>query len=95
MICKTHSPRSGHVRVIFELPATLWADNVFVVGDFNQGSPIPLQQADDGAWRAVLDLPTGHHYHFRYLVNGEWRAEFQADGFATVEGLPTSLLNLT
>jgi hypothetical protein len=67
---------------------------VFVVGDFNQRTPIPLHQVQDGTWRAVLDLPTGHQYRFRYLVNGEWRAEFQADGFATAEGLPTSLLNL-
>ena len=94
MIYKTRSPRMGHARVIFELPATLWADRIFVVGDFNQGSPLPLQQADDGAWRAVLDLPTGHQYHFHYLINGERRAEFQADGFAGAEGLPTSFLNL-
>ena len=95
MICKTRSPRLDHERVIFELPATLWADRVFVVGDFNQGSPIPLQQTDNGAWRAVLDLPTGHQYHFRYLVDGEWRADFQADGYTIADGLPTSLLNLT
>lgn len=25
----------GRVRVVFELPAHLWADQVFVVGDFN------------------------------------------------------------
>ena len=94
MICKTLSPLPGHARVVFELLAALWADRVSVVGDFNHGSPIPLQQAHNGAWRAVFDLPTGHQYHFRYLVNGEWRAEFQADGFATGEGLPTILLNL-
>lgn len=96
MIGKTLSPLVGHARIQFELPASLWADRVFVVGDFNQWCPTstPLTQARDGAWRAVLDLPTGHQYYFRYLVNGEWRAEFQADGFATAEGLPTSFINL-
>lgn len=88
MICQTLSPLSSHPRVVFELPAALWADRVFVVGDFNQVSPIPLQQADDGAWRAALDLLTGHQYHFHSLVNGEWRVEFQTDS------LVISLINL-
>ena len=35
MIHKTQSPLPGHVRVVFELPSCIWADRIFVVGDFN------------------------------------------------------------
>jgi len=96
MIQKMTSPKSNHARVLFELPSSFWADRVFVVGDFNKWSPTtPLTQARDGAWQALLDLPTGHQYHFRYLADGAWHTEFQADGFAvTSDGLPTSVLNL-
>ena len=64
MVRKMASPEVNHVCVLFELPSSLWADRVFVVGDFNQRSPTrtPLVQASDGAWRATLDLPAGQQY---------------------------------
>ena len=97
MIHKSHSPIVGHTRVLFELPASLWAHQVSVVGDFNQWCPqqTPLTQERDGAWRTALDLPRGQHYHFHYVVDGEWRTERHADGFTTLRsGCPTSLLHL-
>ena len=98
MIRKTHAAVAGYQRVIFELPASLWADRIFVVGDFNHGQPsrTPLAQERDGVWRATLDLPMGQAYHFHYVVNGEWRTDSHADGFATAaSGCPTSLIDLT
>lgn len=97
MIYKTDSPKTAHARIIFELPASLWADRVFVTGDFNQWSPTrtPLLQGRDGAWRAVLDLPEGQRYRFCYLINGRWHTDFHADGFATAaEGIPRRVINL-
>ena len=97
MIQKTHSLVAGHTRVIFELPASLWADRICVVGDFNHGQPqrTALRQERDGYWRAALDLPVGHQYHFYYIVDGERRAEFQAGSGLLVEREgPTSLLDL-
>ena len=84
MIHKTHSPVTGHTRVTFELPASLWADRICVVGDFNQWQPdhTALQQRHDGHWQAVLDLPSDRHYRFRYVVDGEWRMEFPREGAA-------------
>lgn len=98
MIYKRLSSQTDHARIIFELPDSLWADRVFVTGDFNQWSPTqtPLIQERDGAWRATLDLPAGKRYQFHYLINGEWHTDFQADGFVTDgEGLPNSIINLT
>ena len=61
MIHKTHSHVAGHTHVVFELPASLWANRVSVVGDFNQWCPHQtlLTQERDGAWHAALDLPQG------------------------------------
>ena len=98
MVRKTSSPLAGHTRIVFELPASLWADQVYVVGDFAHGHPqrLPLTQARDGRWQAVLDLPVGHQYHFGYAVNGAWYADDHADGFAlSAEGHPLSRLDLT
>lgn len=97
MIHKMGSPKANHARVLFELPASCWADRVFVVGDFNEWSATttPLTQTRDGAWRIALDLPVGHQYRFHYLINGAWQTEFHADGVATTaQGLPTSVINL-
>lgn len=95
MIYKMVSPLAGHTRIQFELPASLWADCVLVVGDFNQGAPLHLQQTDIGSWQAMIDLPQGQQYHFRYFINGEWCTDFRADGLAMIaEQLPVSLIDV-
>jgi 1,4-alpha-glucan branching enzyme len=84
MIRTSPSQLADHAFVTFELPAALWADRIFVIGDFNHWHPnhTPLRQERDGVWRTTLDLPTGRQYHFCYVVDGERRTEFHADGFA-------------
>lgn len=84
MIKKYASPIPGHVRVIFELPSCLWADRIFLSGDFNdwRTEDIQLRQDRNGVWRAMLDLPVGRRFEFRYLIDGEWRTDFHADGQA-------------
>lgn len=81
MIRKIRSPFVDHIRVIFELPAYIRARQVNVVGDFNQWSKTatPLRQERDGVWRAVVDLPNGRRYEFRYLVDGQWVSDYHAD----------------
>ncbi len=98
MIRKTVSPKPHHVRVIFELPACIWADHVFLVGDFNDWNvtATPFVQGRDGVWRAVLDLPEGRTYQFRYLVDGNWQTDFHADGWIQNEyGSQNSLVIAT
>jgi len=83
MIHKTPSSQSGQVRVVFELPACVWADQVFLVGDFNQWNEraIPFKQDRNGVWRASIDLPAGQRFQFRYLVDGAWHTDYHADGY--------------
>ncbi len=83
MICKSFSPIPGKIRITFELPASLWAESVSVVADFNDWDPsaTPLHQDRDGVWWAVVDLPFCQHYEFRYLIDGRWSTDRHADGF--------------
>ena len=85
MIHKTYSPRAAYTRVTFELPAAVWAARILVVVEGPQAAPSAhaLRQERDGAWRTRLDLPSHQSYHFHYLVDGEWRTDPHADGFAT------------
>lgn len=80
MFVKSKSPTPGYVRITFELPACIWADKIYLTGDFNRWNQksIPMLQGRDGVWRATLDLPVGTKHEFRYLVDGEWTTDFHA-----------------
>jgi 1,4-alpha-glucan branching enzyme len=55
----------------FRAPA---ATSVQLVGDFThwQKQPISLHKGDSGLWSTSVDLEPGT-YHYRFLVDGEWR----------------------
>ena len=82
MITKRKSSQPGFVRIGFELPAYLWADRVYVVGDFNDWDRqrTPLRQDRDGVWRVEVDLPCGQRFQFRYYVDNHWLTDNHADG---------------
>ncbi|MEM7128772.1 MAG: isoamylase early set domain-containing protein [Chloroflexota bacterium] len=84
MIHKTKSSIPGHVRIVFELPSSVWANRVSVLGEFNdwQDQQAPLSQDRDGQWRTALDLPAGRQYEFLYLVDGQSLIDIQADGLS-------------
>lgn len=59
--------------VIFRFPTIIWAENVYLFGDFNQwdSSSLPMAYASgDLYWEAKLELERGKSYQFCYLVNG-------------------------
>ena len=55
----------------FRAPA---ARSVQLVGDFThwQKKPVSLRKDDRGVWTAIINLTPGI-YHYRFLVDGEWR----------------------
>lgn len=82
MIRKRSSPDKGKVVVAFEIPGTIWAERVNLVGDFNEWDreSLPLQRNREGNWQIELELDAGHEYRFRYLLDGEhWRDDWHAD----------------
>jgi 1,4-alpha-glucan branching enzyme len=85
MIYKETLPDNESVRVTFELPSSLWAERVNLVGDFNDWDTNRhemTQSRSNGNWRISLVLPAGKEYQFRYLVNGrDWHNEWHADKY--------------
>ena len=85
MIKKESVKEKGLVQVIFELPGTIWAERINLVGEFNDWDTraTPMRQnRSDTEWRATVELEAGRRYRFRYLVNGkEWLNDWRADDF--------------
>lgn len=98
MIYKIPSHQPGFARVVFELPSCVWADRICVVGTFNawDESRAPMAQDRDGVWRAIVELPTGRTYEFRYVIDGRWQTDYHADGFTDNEhGSHNSIVDLS
>jgi 1,4-alpha-glucan branching enzyme len=98
MVRKTNATKAGYVHVHFELPACLWADQIFVVGEFNDWDrkSLPMSQDRNGIWHLALDLPAGRSYEFRYLVDGRWLTDGHADALVTnTYGSQNSVVNAT
>jgi 1,4-alpha-glucan branching enzyme len=72
-VIKTARPdRNNVVRVTFVLPADGPAGAVSVVGEFNDWNPFahPLRKRGNGTRSAVVSVPAGGKYRFRYLAEG-------------------------
>ncbi len=70
-------------RLTFVLPELIWADSVYVVGDFNgwDMTALPMQQDAQGQWKATIEVEAGGVYQFRYLCDGDWLNDNQADAY--------------
>jgi len=85
MITKRPGKTPNKTLVTFRLPATVWAETIHLVGDFNgwnrQSHPLnPLR--GDGGWEITLELDSGRVYQFRYLVDrANWQNDWDADRY--------------
>jgi 1,4-alpha-glucan branching enzyme len=82
MIRKRPSADESKVVISFAIPASLWADRVHLVGDYNgwdrESLPFRFNGRDD--WQVEVELERGREYHFRYLIDGNhWRNDRHAD----------------
>jgi len=84
-------------KVTFTVPAEE-AQNVAVVGSFNEWDvkATPLKKLKNGSFKGTVDLDAGTSYEFRYLVDGEYVNETEADAFAWSDfaGAENSVLSL-
>jgi 1,4-alpha-glucan branching enzyme len=89
MIYKHPSVNPSKVVVIFEIPGTIWADRVNLVGDFNNWDRegLPLRQDRHENWQVEIELDAGREYRFRYLFDGaDWVCDWYADKSLTDSG---------
>ena len=95
MIKQSRVKNSDSVKVSFILPRSHPGGKVSVVGDFNGWDPYahPLRPRSNGTRSAVLTLPSGRRYAFRYLgEGGQWHdddeaAAFEPNGAGGVNGI--------
>jgi len=84
-------------KVTFTVPAED-AKKVAVVGSFNEWSEkaTPLKKLKNGSFKGTVDLEAGNSYEFRYVVDGSYVNEEEADAFAWSDfaGADNSVINL-
>ena len=59
------------------------AENVALVGDFNEWDTqiAPLKKDKEGVFKITLDLPIGAEYEYRFLVDGNYVNDPDADKY--------------
>ena len=69
-------------KVTFTVPAED-AKKVSVVGDFNGWNPkgSTLRKLKNGPFKGTLELPKENAYEFRYLIDGTYVNETEADRY--------------
>ncbi len=84
MLTKRYLKSINVTKVTFYTPASLDAEAVNLVGDFNDWSEkaTPMEMLKDGRFKIVIELEPEKEYQFRYLVNGtEWHNDPEADRY--------------
>jgi 1,4-alpha-glucan branching enzyme len=82
MIYKRSAERGDKLLVMFEIPGSVWAERIHLVGDFNgwDQESLPLRLTRQGTWQIEVELDSGREYRFRYLIDGEgWGSDWHAD----------------
>jgi 1,4-alpha-glucan branching enzyme len=69
-------------KVTFSIEAKE-SNAVAVVGDFNNWNPSEgeLSKLKNGTFKGVFELPTDNSFEFKYLIDGAYANEPQADSF--------------
>jgi 1,4-alpha-glucan branching enzyme len=95
MIHKTLSLNKDKVIVTFEIPGTVWADRINLVGDFNDWDRenLPFRHNREDNWSVEVELDRGREYRFRYLINGDyWGYDWHADNAPGDDGRCDSII---
>ena len=75
--------KKGLVKVTFELPSIVEAQQAVVVGEFNNWDPTatPMKRKKDGSFSVALNLDTGKEYRYRYYLDEQrWENDPSPDG---------------
>ena len=82
LILKEYTKTGRSCRVTFELPTEIEAEQVSLLGDFNDWDPSArqLKRRKDGSFATTISLKPGQDYRFRYLLDGSrWENDTAAD----------------
>ena len=81
-IKKQYLKNKSNCKVTFSIVAKD-ADNVSVIGDFNHwnAKADPLKKLKNGTFKGTVDLQKGQSYEFRYVVDGDYVNDEEADDY--------------
>ena len=96
MIHKRPSSDEGKVVITFEIPGSVWANQIHLVGDLNDwdAESLPFRYNGRDDWQVEVELERGRQVRFRYLIDGvHWRSDRHADLYALgTDGLLDSVV---
>lgn len=96
-ITKQYLKSKSGCKVTFSVPAED-AKKVQVLGtfnDWNEKKALELKKFKNGNFRGTVDLEKDNSYEFRYLVDGTYVNDEQADSYASnVFGSENGVLNV-
>mgnify|MGYP003586319588 CR=1 FL=1 len=88
-IAKKYLKTKSICRTTFRISAeeAAGASAAFLVGEFNDWSTgdTPMKRLKDGSFKAEVDLPCGNAFQFRYLLDGRWDNDGNADRYCFSE----------
>ncbi len=79
-ITKQYLKSKPECKITFCVPAKD-AKKVEVAGDFNKWKSAELKKFKNGNFKAQFNLPIDKEYQFKYIIDGEWVNETEADRF--------------
>ncbi|SDS12447.1 isoamylase early set domain-containing protein [Gramella sp. MAR_2010_147] len=79
-ITKQYLKSKPECKITFVVPAKE-ANKVEVAGDFSNWNTSSLKKYKNGNFKGHLNLPVDREYQFRYIVDGEWVNESEADAY--------------
>lgn len=83
MLKKEAINKGKKIKVTFYTHKVPKEESAYLVGDFNDWDERADQMSKlkDGRFRLVMKLKPGNEYQFRYLIDGEWHNEWEADKY--------------
>jgi len=79
-ITKQYLKSKPECKITFVVPAKE-ASKLEVAGDFNGWNTSSLKKYKNGNFKGQLNLPIDKEYQFRYIIDGEWVNEIEADAY--------------
>ena len=81
-ISKQYFKTKPECKVTFTIPAKE-AETVILTGDFNDWDEeqYPLKKLKNGTFKGTVNLPKDKTFQFKYIVDGTWINDGEADGY--------------
>ena len=99
MLKKNYSKTGEICRATFKLPAEVDAEEVLLLGEFNDWSienGKKMKRLKDGSFSTTISLESNNEYRFRYLLDKKrWENDWAADEYRpNIYGTDDSIIRI-